>query len=159
MVIVLVHKTFTDGLAAHNFAIATPYQSQYELYRATLIGLKHTYPAATDAQVQKIDGYQGREARCVILDMVITNEVGFTADDSRLNVGLTRCRDGLVVVGDADAASITPRRKARGYLKVITAFRHARSMFFVDPTDMPYEDFHPTPDHRTNRLQHAEPAR
>ena len=70
VVIGLLRKAFADGLSARDFAIATPYQSQYEVYRAALIRLRHTYPDATEMQVQKIDGYQGSEARYLILDVV-----------------------------------------------------------------------------------------
>ena len=50
-----------------------------------------------------MDGFQGREKEVVVLGLVRSNErgeVGFLAEERRLNVGMTRARRGLVVVGD-----------------------------------------------------------
>ena len=50
-----------------------------------------------------MDGFQGREKEVVVLSLVRSNEegeVGFLAEERRLNVGMTRARRALVVVGD-----------------------------------------------------------
>lgn len=49
-----------------------------------------------------VDRFQGREADLVALSMRNTRRVGFLNSPNRLNVALTRARQQLVVVGDAD---------------------------------------------------------
>jgi hypothetical protein len=49
-----------------------------------------------------VDRFQGREADLVMLSMRNTNRVGFLDSPNRLNVAVTRARQQLVVVGNAD---------------------------------------------------------
>jgi hypothetical protein len=49
-----------------------------------------------------VDRFQGREADLVMLSMRNTGRVGFLDSPNRLNVGVTRARQQLVVVGNAD---------------------------------------------------------
>lgn len=49
-----------------------------------------------------VDRFQGREADLVMLSMRNTRRVGFLDSPNRLNVGLTRARQQLVVIGNAD---------------------------------------------------------
>lgn len=49
-----------------------------------------------------VDRFQGREADLVMLSMRNTRRVGFLDSPNRLNVGVTRARQQLVVVGHAD---------------------------------------------------------
>ena len=52
--------------------------------------------------VSSIDSFQGSEARIVILSCVRCNRkgfIGFLGDRRRLNVGMTRAREGLIIVG------------------------------------------------------------
>jgi hypothetical protein len=49
-----------------------------------------------------VDRFQGREADLVMLSMRNTRRTGFLDSPNRLNVGVTRARQQLVVVGNAD---------------------------------------------------------
>ena len=49
-----------------------------------------------------VDRFQGREADLVMLSLRNTRRVGFLDSPNRLNVGVTRARQQLVVVGNAD---------------------------------------------------------
>lgn len=49
-----------------------------------------------------VDRFQGREADLVMLSLRNTRRVGFLDSPNRLNVGVTRARQQLIVIGNAD---------------------------------------------------------
>jgi hypothetical protein len=52
-----------------------------------------------------IDNYQGEESDIVVASMTRSNEshdIGFMAAPERLNVLLSRARDGLIMIGNSD---------------------------------------------------------
>jgi superfamily I DNA and/or RNA helicase len=57
-----------------------------------------------DVAVSSVDAFQGRETDVVVLSCVRSGSggLGFVADVRRLNVALTRARQSLLIVGDAD---------------------------------------------------------
>ena len=62
-------------------------------------------------EIGSIDGYQGREKEAIILSLVRSNdrgEVGFLGDTRRMNVGMTRARRLLIVLGDSSTLSRHP---------------------------------------------------
>lgn len=67
---------------------------------------RQTRFTARDAPVEivcgTVDRFQGREADLVLLSMRNTERVGFLDSPNRLNVAVTRARQQLVVVGNAD---------------------------------------------------------
>jgi ATP-dependent RNA/DNA helicase IGHMBP2 len=85
------------GIPARHIAMITPYVAQARLLKSLAGGDK-------SVEIGSIDGYQGREKEAIILSLVRSNdrgEVGFLGDTRRMNVGMTRARRLLIVLGDS----------------------------------------------------------
>ncbi len=69
----------------------------------------HTaYPAL---EIGSVDGFQGREKEAVVISMVRSNargDVGFLADERRMNVAVTRARRHVAIIGDSATVSSHP---------------------------------------------------
>jgi len=81
--------------------IITPYEGQ----RAYLVWYMQNNGAMRkdlykDIEVASVDAFQGREKDYIILSCVRSKGIGFLSDPRRLNVGLTRGRYGVVVIGN-----------------------------------------------------------
>ncbi|KAI8466872.1 MAG: AAA domain-containing protein [Monoraphidium minutum] len=95
-------------------AVISPYKAQVkrlrELFKEAL-----GEELARSVDVNTIDGFQGREKDIVIFSCVRSNDgrrrkgIGFVADERRINVGLTRARCALLVVGNARSLSTDER--------------------------------------------------
>uniref|UniRef100_A0A669QK06 Immunoglobulin mu DNA binding protein 2 n=1 Tax=Phasianus colchicus TaxID=9054 RepID=A0A669QK06_PHACC len=83
-------KALVDaGVKAQDIAVVAPYNLQVDMLREHLC---HRYP---ELEIKSVDGFQGREKEAVILSFVRSNkkgEVGFLAEDRRINVAVTRAR-------------------------------------------------------------------
>ncbi|XP_029908705.1 DNA-binding protein SMUBP-2 [Myripristis murdjan] len=91
-------KALTEaGIKARDIAVIAPYNLQVELLRQKL-STRHP-----ELEIKSVDGFQGREKEAVVLSLVRSNrkgEVGFLAEDRRINVAVTRARRHLAVVCD-----------------------------------------------------------
>jgi len=90
------------GIGPHQVALITPYAAQTKFLKTI---------APKGLEVGTIDGFQGREKEVVILSLVRSNEtgeVGFLNDTRRMNVGMTRARRLLVVIGDSATIARQP---------------------------------------------------
>lgn len=82
----------------HQVVVLTPYNGQVNILQRKISEL---YPSV---KVQSTDGFQGKEADFIILSLVRNNILtgrrrwGFVSDPHRLNVALSRAREGLVVI-------------------------------------------------------------
>lgn len=86
------------GVHAGDIAVIAPYNLQVDLLRQSL---SHKHP---ELEIKSVDGFQGREKEAVILTFVRSNrkgEVGFLAEDRRINVAVTRARRHVAVVCDS----------------------------------------------------------
>ncbi|XP_010183162.1 PREDICTED: DNA-binding protein SMUBP-2, partial [Mesitornis unicolor] len=90
------------GVKARDIAVVAPYNLQVDMLREHLC---HRYP---ELEIKSVDGFQGREKEAVILSFVRSNrrgEVGFLAEDRRINVAVTRARRHVAVVCDTRTVS------------------------------------------------------
>ncbi|MBI2069511.1 MAG: AAA family ATPase [Elusimicrobia bacterium] len=92
----LYQKLRLSGVEANQIAVITPYVAQVRLIKSLL--------KEPGLEIASIDAFQGREKEAIILSLVRSNdqnEVGFLSDTRRMNVGMTRARRLLIVIGDS----------------------------------------------------------
>ncbi|XP_033917503.1 DNA-binding protein SMUBP-2 isoform X2 [Melopsittacus undulatus] len=93
------------GVKAKDIAVIAPYNLQVDMLREHL---GHSYP---ELEIKSVDGFQGREKEAVILSLVRSNrkgEVGFLAEERRLNVAVTRARRHVALVCDTGTVGRHP---------------------------------------------------
>lgn len=104
----------------------------YDPQRRALLDFVNRHEAelsSLDLHVANVDAFQGQEADVAIFNVTRCNDsghLGFLQQEARINVALSRARDGLVIVGDASfirAATQAVRNPLRDVLDHIE--RHA----------------------------------
>ncbi|XP_042640469.1 DNA-binding protein SMUBP-2 isoform X2 [Tyto alba] len=100
-----IHALVEAGVKAKDIAVVAPYNLQVDMLREHLC---HKYP---ELEIRSVDGFQGREKEAVILSFVRSNrkgEVGFLAEERRINVAVTRARRHVAVICDTRTVSSQP---------------------------------------------------
>uniref|UniRef100_A0A8C5D0E7 DNA-binding protein SMUBP-2 n=1 Tax=Gouania willdenowi TaxID=441366 RepID=A0A8C5D0E7_GOUWI len=124
-------KALTEaGVKAKDIAVIAPYNLQVDLIRQRL-SLRHP-----ELEIKSVDGFQGREKEAVVLSLVRSNrkgEVGFLAEDRRINVAVTRARRHIAVVCDTQTVRKHPFLKSlvdhmSEFGKVRTAFEYIQDI-------------------------------
>ena len=102
------------NLRGSDIGVITPYVAQVSLLdrlfsknRANIERFKRVLGEQramqlANIEIKSVDGFEGREKEVIIFSTVRNNtggHIGFLADRRRLNVGLTRAKRGLFVVG------------------------------------------------------------
>ncbi|WIA30316.1 hypothetical protein OEZ86_000404 [Tetradesmus obliquus] len=100
-----------DGTAS--VAVISPYKAQVQLLRS-LFEQALGEEGAKHVDINTIDGFQGREKDIVIFSCVRTagvhrRSIGFVADERRINVGITRARCALLIIGHAASLATDER--------------------------------------------------
>ncbi|XP_061209581.1 DNA-binding protein SMUBP-2 [Neopsephotus bourkii] len=93
------------GVKAKDIAVIAPYNLQVDMLREHL---GHSYP---ELEIKSVDGFQGREKEAVILSFVRSNrkgELGFLAEERRLNVAVTRARRHVALLCDTGTVGRQP---------------------------------------------------
>ncbi|KAG1736198.1 P-loop containing nucleoside triphosphate hydrolase protein [Suillus lakei] len=117
-----------ENLLGANIGVIAPYAAQISLlyrllntdakYRkrfASTLG-DHRMMQLSSIEVKTVDGFEGREKDVIIFSTVRNNAsgyIGFLADRRRLNVGLTRAKRGLFVVGSISTLKAGKMAKGR----------------------------------------------
>ena len=89
-----IEKMMREGVSLDRIDILTPYLGQKQ-YLLTI---------NPDYRVHTVDEFQGSERDFIIFSSVRSNDdntIGFLNDYRRLNVGITRAKYGMIVIGDA----------------------------------------------------------
>lgn len=128
---ILKDLVYTKNVDKQDISIITPYSAQRDLLATTiqkddLINPNNeeieeevdedsltskkptTIKTICNIMVSSIDAFQGREKNFIIFSCVRSNDenkIGFVKDARRLNVALTRARDGLILVGNKECMS------------------------------------------------------
>ncbi|KAF4347573.1 hypothetical protein G4B88_009929 [Cannabis sativa] len=89
--------------SSQQFAIISPYSAQVNLLKERF---KNTFGVESEkvVDITTVDGCQGREKDVAIFSCVRASEkngIGFVADFRRMNVGITRAKSSVLVVGSA----------------------------------------------------------
>ncbi|XP_060891467.1 DNA-binding protein SMUBP-2 [Labrus mixtus] len=118
-------KTLIEaGLKAKDIAVIAPYNLQVDLLRQRL-SARHP-----ELEIKSVDGFQGREKEAVVLSLVRSNrkgDVGFLAEDRRINVAVTRARRHITVVCDTQTVQNHPFLKS--LILHMTEFGTVRTAF------------------------------
>ncbi|KAI0507768.1 hypothetical protein KFK09_013896 [Dendrobium nobile] len=105
-IVLLYHKLASQYLtlkSSSQLAIISPYRYQVKLLHEkfrTTFGEKYNQ----SVDINTVDGFQGREKDIAIFSCVRSNgesRIGFVSDFRRMNVGITRARSSVLVVGSA----------------------------------------------------------
>jgi len=119
-------------------AVITPYKAQVKLIRNKFITAMGK-DVARIVDVNTIDGFQGREKDVAIFSAVrgrqskSNRNIGFVADERRINVGLTRARASMIVVGNASTLEVDENWS--------TLVASARARGCLWNAQAPYNDF------------------
>ena len=98
-----VRALLDAGLKPEQIGVIAPYSAQVVLISNALSDL-----VELGLEVDSVDGFQGREKEVIVFDAVRNNsnaEIGFLADERRLNVALTRAKKKLYLIADAATLS------------------------------------------------------
>jgi senataxin len=95
-------------------ALITPYKAQVNKMKDELASMIkrdeiNMRELLQTVEINTIDGFQGREVDVVFFSCVRTNDqgyIGFVSDDRRLNVGLTRAKKCLIIVGNGSSYAL-----------------------------------------------------
>ena len=96
------------GIEPKTITILTPYIGQYRQYQLCLQKYREANPNLAsniklhliDLNCVTVDAFQGFENEVIILDMVITERLGFLQKASRLGVALSRAPLCLYIIGN-----------------------------------------------------------
>ena len=101
--IAIVRYLLQQDYPGEQITLLSAYMEQVHRFGARLAQLAKTMPDAANVLNKVVDNYQGEENGIVIVSLVRSNNerrIGFLATPNRVNVALTRARDGLYVLGN-----------------------------------------------------------
>ncbi|TGL59614.1 AAA domain-containing protein [Leptospira sarikeiensis] len=97
----IVKRILEAGWDPKNLILLSPYRYQRYLLKQKLEELLPEFVDQLD--VETVDSFQGRETDAVVFSLVRSNpegQIGFLSETRRWNVGMTRAKKLLVLIGD-----------------------------------------------------------
>jgi len=91
-----IRALLDSGIPQEDIAVIAPYSAQVRYMRDRC--------DAPAVEIDTVDGFQGREKEIIIISLVRSNsigEIGFLADERRMNVAMTRAKRKLIAIGDS----------------------------------------------------------
>ena len=91
-----------------DFGIISPYRMQVYLLRQLVASEPFFRQFKGQITINTVDGFQGQERDVIFVSLVRSNdngEIGFLSDLRRMNVAMTRARQKLVLIGNAETLS------------------------------------------------------
>ncbi|XP_057503084.1 probable helicase MAGATAMA 3 isoform X1 [Actinidia eriantha] len=121
--------------SSSRLAIISPYRHQVKLFRERF---RDTFGVESDklVDINTVDGFQGREKDLAIFSCVRASKnkgIGFVADFRRMNVGITRARSSVLVVGSASTL-----KRDKHWKSLLQSAEERNSVFKVSK---PYRGF------------------
>ena len=122
-----VAQLLGHGVQPADILLVVPYNGQIALYRLALVQFtkwleeqptqvfKEAAAKMSQCHLVSFDSVQGTESSWVIVDTVVTDFFGFLQETSRIVVALSRARDGLIIVGNAQGLEAANKNTARMY--------------------------------------------
>ncbi|KAK1384450.1 putative helicase MAGATAMA 3 [Heracleum sosnowskyi] len=137
-VLLMCHKLlarFSELKSSSQIGIISPYRSQVRLLQNKL---RDTFGEDSKdlVDINTVDGFQGREKDVAIISCVRASKkkgIGFVSDSRRMNVGITRARSSVWVVGCASTL-----RKDKHWKNLIESAEQRNALYKVSK---PYTDF------------------
>ncbi|KDQ11285.1 hypothetical protein BOTBODRAFT_464262 [Botryobasidium botryosum FD-172 SS1] len=86
-----------------NFCVITPYDGQRSLLEQTF----RDEGLPWENRIFNVDSFQGNEADYIIVSLVRSTGAGFMTSPHRVNVMLTRCEKGMIIVTRRDFLRVT----------------------------------------------------
>jgi ATP-dependent RNA/DNA helicase IGHMBP2 len=102
----IINYLIKNNVLKEHIGIITPYSAQVNHLRNLM-----NVDEYKELEISTVDGFQGREKEIIVLSLVRSNprrEVGFLADNRRLNVAITRAKRMLVLICDTTTVSKHP---------------------------------------------------
>ena len=105
-IVKLAQHLLYNGYSSKQIVILAMYREQIRLIRReakALISVVCSSDNVSDIRVSTTDNYQGEECDVILLSLVRSNKdgnVGFVKTPNRINVALSRARNGMFVIGN-----------------------------------------------------------
>ncbi|KAL8528057.1 hypothetical protein ACS0TY_005756 [Phlomoides rotata] len=145
-------SAYPELKSSSRLAIISPYSSQIKLFQKKF---QSTFGVESKkvVDINTVDGFQGREKDVAIFSCVRSSEdkgIGFVSDFRRMNVGITRARSSVLVVGSAS----TLKRGDVHWKNLIESAEQRNVLFKVSK---PYTDFFSEDSLKSMQIEEAVP--